>query len=175
MVSAIKVGGRRLYDLAREGTEVEREARSVEIHELEILDVGPPPYPEVEMRVRCGKGAYIRSLADDIARALGGGAHLIALRRAAVGALTLDDAVPLDDLETAWQSAVVSPSRGLAHLPEVTVGPEVAESVLHGARFAHRLHDTAVDGPFRVLDGDGRLLAVYRNAEQGSRAEVVLG
>ena len=67
MVSALKKDGRRLYALAREGQIVEREARLVEVHEMEILSVGAPPYPEVEFRVVCGKGTYVRSLADDMA------------------------------------------------------------------------------------------------------------
>ncbi len=76
MVSALKKDGRRLYELAREGEVVEREARQIEVHELEILSVGPPPYPEVEFRVVCGKGTYVRSLADDMAGVFGGDAHL---------------------------------------------------------------------------------------------------
>ncbi|NIR36571.1 MAG: tRNA pseudouridine(55) synthase, partial [Actinobacteria bacterium] len=64
MVSALKVGGRRLHEIAREGGEVERRPRPVRIHEIEILDVGPGPYPDVSFRVRCGKGTYVRTLAD---------------------------------------------------------------------------------------------------------------
>ncbi|HEY4607246.1 MAG TPA: tRNA pseudouridine(55) synthase TruB, partial [Acidimicrobiia bacterium] len=87
MVSALKHQGRRLYELAREGEVVAREARPVEIHELEIGEVGSGPYPEVEFRVVCGKGTYVRSLADDLAAALGGSAHLTALRRTRTGSL----------------------------------------------------------------------------------------
>ncbi|MEE8497413.1 MAG: tRNA pseudouridine(55) synthase TruB, partial [Acidimicrobiia bacterium] len=76
MVSAVKVGGERLYELARQGIDVEREARTVQIHEIEVVDVSPGPYPEAEIVVRCGSGTYIRTLADDLAQALGGRAHL---------------------------------------------------------------------------------------------------
>ncbi|HAX82171.1 MAG TPA: tRNA pseudouridine(55) synthase TruB, partial [Actinobacteria bacterium] len=75
MVSAIKVEGRRLYQLARSGVEVDRPARPVEIHSLDLVEVTPGMYPQVSFRVTCGSGTYIRVLADDMARALGGRAH----------------------------------------------------------------------------------------------------
>ena len=81
MVSARKVEGRRLYDLAREGKEVEREARTVEVHAFDLVDFAPSDYPEATFRIRCGSGTYVRTLADDLARSLGGRAHLTALRR----------------------------------------------------------------------------------------------
>jgi tRNA pseudouridine55 synthase len=176
MVSALKVGGRRLYDLAREGTEVEREARPVHIDELEILDVGPPPYPEVEMRVRCGKGTYIRSLADDIAAALGGCAHLTALRRTWVGSFGLADALPMDELPDRWYDALIPPSDGLAHLPSVVVDEETETAIRHGARFVRPLLEGHPEGsPYRVNSVAGTLIAVYANAGSGSRAGVVIG
>ncbi|HEU4895162.1 MAG TPA: tRNA pseudouridine(55) synthase TruB, partial [Acidimicrobiia bacterium] len=97
MVSALKMDGRRLYELAREGEVVERDARSVLVHELEILSVGVPPYPEVEFRVVCGKGTYVRSLADDMAGALGGSAHLTSLRRTRIGSLRASQGVTIED------------------------------------------------------------------------------
>lgn len=164
-----------MYELAREGSEVEREARPVVVHDIEIVDVGPPPYPEVEMRVSCGKGTYIRSLADDIASALGGRAHLTALRRTAVGRFTLDMAIPVDELESRWAEMLVSPRAGLSDLPAVVVTDDDARAVAHGMRFAHRLApDVADDTPFCVVGGDDRLLAVYRNGPNGSRADVVI-
>ncbi len=72
MVSARKVSGKRLYELAREGIEVEREARPVTIHELDLVDFAPSDYPELWFRVKCSTGTYVRTLVDDIARALGG-------------------------------------------------------------------------------------------------------
>ena len=126
------------------------------------------------MRVVCGKGTYVRSLADDIAAALGGRAHLISLRRTRVGGFTLDQALDLDEIENRWPAALVSPGRGLAHLPAVTVSDQDARSVSHGVRFAHRLMDDVGDEAFCVLGDDGRLLAVYRNDRTGSRAEVVM-
>jgi tRNA pseudouridine55 synthase len=175
MVSALKVGGRRLYELAREGTEVERAARPVEVYELEILDVGPPPFPDVELRVRCGKGTYIRSLADDLARTLGGGAHLIALRRTAVGSFVLPAALAVDELPARWKDCLIPPSTGLGHLPSITVENSIADGIRHGRKFGRPLLDGVLDGaPYRVLSETGDLVAVYANAGSVSKPEVVL-
>ncbi len=175
MVSALKVDGRRLYELAREGVEVEREARPVEIYELELLDATPGPYPQVRFRVVCGKGTYVRTLADDIAAALGGRAHLTALRRTRVGSITLDDAYTLADLEGGWEDAILDPASGLRDLPGVVVDPDTARGVSHGIRFARSPAPEIPDGvPFRVLDDSGRLLAVYRASGEKAVPEVVV-
>lgn len=176
MVSALKVEGRRLYELAREGTEVTREARPVDIFELEILEVSPGPYPEVRFRVVCGKGTYVRVLADDMARALGGRAHLTALRRTRTGSLTVaDHGVKLDELEESWEGALLSPARGLGDLPAAIADENTAIGVGNGVRFAHNPCEEASDGDvFRVLDEERRLLAVYRAKGQGAVPEVVL-
>ncbi len=174
MVSAVRHQGRRLYELARSGEVVDREARPVTVHSLEILGVGPGPYPEVEFRVVCGKGTYVRTLADDLAVSLGGRAHLSSLRRLRVGSLSVEDAVTIADLAT-WQDRLLNPSQALCDLPEVRVGPETATGVRHGVRFvaAEAFADTG-PGPYRVVDGHGELLAVYRRAGEWAMPEVVL-
>lgn len=96
MYSALKVGGKKLYELAREGKSVERQARPVRILELEILQI---ELPVVKMRVVCSKGTYIRTLCDDIGRALGCGGAMKSLERTRVGAFTLEDAVTLGKLQ----------------------------------------------------------------------------
>jgi tRNA pseudouridine55 synthase len=178
MVSARKVEGRRLYELAREGATVEREARRVTISEIEILDFSPCDYPDVLFRCRCSTGTYVRSLADDIGRALGGRAHLSALRRHRIGSLTVDEARPLGELAESLpeglDDALVSPSAGLADLPAVVVGEDAATGVRHGVVFPAAVLD-GPQGPFRVLDESGRLLAVYSGDGSRARAEVVLG
>jgi tRNA pseudouridine55 synthase len=174
MVSALKHQGRRLYELARRGEVVEREARPVEVFELEILSVGPGPYPEVDFRVVCGKGTYVRSLAADMAFVLGGSAHLTALRRTRIGSLEVDVfGVALDDLE-GWEERLLSPSDALADLPAVTVGPETAEGVSNGVRFLGGELVDAPDGSVRVLDDEGELLAIYRSSGGQAIPEVVL-
>lgn len=176
MVSALKVGGRRLHDLARQGVEVEREARPVEVHSLDIFEVTPGPYPEVELGVVCGKGTYVRVLADDIARALGGRSHLIQLRRVRIGSLRVEDAVTLDELEAGgWEEAMLDPVEGLADLPRVDVDERTAAGVANGMRFAPTPAPEVPEGvPFRVVGGGGELLAVYANRSGTAAAEVVL-
>ncbi|MFA6550224.1 MAG: tRNA pseudouridine(55) synthase TruB [Candidatus Gracilibacteria bacterium] len=96
--SAIKIKGRRAYDYARKGVEVELTMRKVKVYDVEIVDY---KWPDLDIRVRCGKGTYIRSLAFDIGEKLGCGAYLQELRREAVGGFSVDKAAKLEDLKVA--------------------------------------------------------------------------
>jgi tRNA pseudouridine55 synthase len=178
MVSARKVEGRRLYELAREGIEVEREARTVEISSLDLLDFAPSDYPEVSFRVVCSKGTYVRTLADDMARALGGRAHLTSLRRLRNGSLRVDDAHSVGEVAAAgpgWRDLALPAAAGLPDLPQVTVGDDTAVAVRNGVVFpAAALVDGVPDGPLGLVDGTGALLAVYRVGAGRAKAEVVL-
>lgn len=159
MVSAVKVDGKRLHQLAREGKEVEREPRPVTIRSLEVTE-GPAGEPLVfTMAVSCSSGTYVRTLAADLGTALGGGAHLRNLRRTAVGPYTLDDAVPLEQVGP----EVVRPMiEAVRHLDRVDVDDEVAAAVAVG-----KVLDRAAlgvgegDGPWAVVGDGERLLAVY--------------
>ncbi len=175
MVSALKHEGRRLYELAREGTVIEREARPVDVYELEILSVGAGPYPEVDFRVVCGKGTYVRSLADDLAAALGGSAHLTSLRRTRIGSLSLSEhGIAVDELET-WEQKILTPTEALADLPLVIVGRKTAQGVRHGMRFVGgEIIDGPEDTPLRVLDESGDLIAIYVRHGDQARPEVVI-
>ena len=156
MVSALKVGGRRLHELAREGVEVEREARPVTVHRYEV--VGPGPDPSTFMiDVRCSSGTYVRTLAADLGEALGGGAHLRDLRRTAIGSFSVADAVPLDELGPAH---VLSAVDALRDYPMVEVDEDAARDVSHGKR----LPDVPA-GTVRVAGPDGRLLAMYEDGK----------
>jgi tRNA pseudouridine55 synthase len=95
LFSAIRIDGKRAYEKARKGSDEEPDAREIEIMELEILSYNAP---DLEIRVRCGKGTYIRSLARDLGRACQSGAHLIALRRTRSGEYSVNDANNLEDL-----------------------------------------------------------------------------
>jgi tRNA pseudouridine55 synthase len=150
------------------------------VHQLELEDFAPGEYPEAVLRVLCGKGTYIRVLADDLARAMGGRAHLTELRRTAVGSLRVSSAAPLDtlgaDIATRGLEAnLLAPAEALGDLPWVTVDSATGYGVRHGARFARgvRPGEPCV-GPFRVLDESGRLLAVYREEGRLAVPEVVL-
>lgn len=179
MVSARKVEGRRLYELAREGKEVERESRPVTIYSLELTDFAPSDYPQVEFRVRCSKGTYVRTLADDLARALGGRAHLTELRRTRNGGLSAANAHSLESIASAaaeddWQRLVLDPIDGLPDLALVEVDSGVAQAVANGVPLAGTVVAGVESGFVRVAGPEHRLLGVYRVA--GSRAvpEVVI-
>jgi tRNA pseudouridine55 synthase len=179
MVSARKVEGRRLYELAREGREVEREARPVTIYSLELLDYAPSDYPQVEFRVRCSKGTYVRTLADDMARALGGRAHLTELRRTRNGGLSAADAHSVEAIAAAagggeWASLLLDPLDGLPDLPLVDVDADIARAVANGVPLAGSVLGKAESGFVRVAGPQHRLLGVYR--VEGSRAvpEVII-
>lgn len=181
MVSALKVGGKRLHELARQGIEVEREARPVEIHSLQVLDVRSGEYSEAVIRVVCAKGTYVRVLADDLARALGGRAHLTALRRLRTGSLSVEDAVTLDRLDElgqagAWSNVMLSPFEALSAIPFSLLRAEVADRVRNGARLT--LEEVAGDwseGDYvRLADTSEELLAVHRLVAGTWVPEVVL-
>lgn len=129
MYSAIKKDGQPLYELARQGLEVEREARSVVIHELELEDFRPGQTAELDLRVHCSKGTYVRTLAEDLGATLGCGGHVVALRRTGAGPFDEGDCVSLDQLEAlhgqrdfAVMAELLLPVEAmLEELPEVRV------------------------------------------------------
>ncbi len=180
MVSARKVEGQRLYEMARRGEVVEREARPVTIHEFELTDFAPSDYPEVTFRVVCSTGTYVRTLGDDIARALGGRAHLTALRRVRNGSLDVGRAVSVESVvESATAGTldeiVVDPNEALASLPLFTVDDATAFKVRNGVRLANEIASELDDGALvRVVDANQRLLAVYRRDQQQLVPEVVV-
>lgn len=173
MVSALKQGGRRLHELAREGTVVERPPRAVTIEELHVTDVTTGDYPEVAFWVRCGSGTYIRSLADDIARALGGRAHLTALRRTENGGHTVESAATIAELEADLTGAVLSPRAGLPEIQELALDDRTVAAVRNGAALPVEPGGELDVGPVRLVYG-GQLVAVYRNDGTDLKAEVVL-
>lgn len=160
MVSAIKIDGKRLHELARKGIEVERPPRPVTIHSLDVLP-GPADESNVfTMAVSCSSGTYIRTLAADIGTALGGGAHLRNLRRTSVGPFTLGEAVAL---EKVGPDVVLPMVEAVRHLDSVVVSAEVAEEVKVGKVLARHVLAVSGDGsgPFAVLADQQTLLAVY--------------
>ncbi len=166
MVSALKVDGRRLHELAREGVEVEREARPVTVRSFGLDEV--PGEPGVlRASVTCSSGTYVRSLAADLGRALGGGAHLRALRRTSVGGFTLDDAVALESLTPDHLLPVAA---AVGHLASLTVDGDVATAVGHGKVLERDALGVEGDGPWAVVAPDGTLLAVYA-AHRGTTAK----
>lgn len=151
MHSALKRDGKPLYEYARAGVTLEREARRVTIHALELLDYRPP---FLDLRVSCSKGTYIRVLGEDIGAALGCGAHLQTLRRTGVGRLNIDQALPLERLgalsESERASLLAPVDALLSSFPALHLPPALAERFLHGQRLALGKEGIAMPGPGRV-------------------------
>ena len=157
MVSAVKVGGRRLHDLARQGVEVERDARPVTVYRFAIEP--DPVRPGVyRAEVECSSGTYVRVLAHDLGIALGGGAHLADLRRTRIGSFAEAEARPLDRIDV---DAVLTPAQAMRDLEHVIVEPPVAASIRTGLPLDRVPLGAAGDGPWAMLDERGNLLAVY--------------
>jgi tRNA pseudouridine55 synthase len=152
MVSAVKVGGKRLHELARAGVEVEREARPVTVHRFEVAATDSPLVFAIE--VECSSGTYIRTLAADLGTALGGGAHLRNLRRTAIGSFTLADAGPLAT------AGVLTPAQALRDYPSVEIDAGARALVSHG-----RPVPGLPSGTVGLLDADGELVAVYEDGK----------
>jgi tRNA pseudouridine55 synthase len=176
MVSALKVGGQKLYELARAGKEIERAPRPVRIDELVVEEFVDGPFPEATIRVACSSGTYIRTLAADLGAALGGTAHLGTLRRLRVGTFGLADAVPVETIEADPDAMVRAPADAMRDLPRVDVDDEQARAVAHGAKFpvGEFLGESDAPGPFAVVDASGTLLAVYERRGSGVKPAVVV-
>jgi tRNA pseudouridine55 synthase len=166
MVSAVKVGGRRLHELAREGIEIERDARPVTVHRFDLFD--GPEAGVLRTEVECSSGTYIRTLAADLGHLLGGGAHLRNLRRTAIGSFTLDEATTIES------ATPLSMPEALRDLSRVTVDDDVAALVRNGRVLD--LEALGVDGdpPWPLLAADGTLLAVYEPVADGRAKPTVV-
>ena len=140
------------------------------------LEFAPGPYPEIEISVTCGSGTYIRTLADDLARALGGRAHLAALRRTTIGNRTVDAATTVEDLDSLEDPAtqLLPMAVGLDELGEVVIDEETVPGVSNGVVFPAGALGVIEPGSYRVTDEGGRLLAVYVSDGRRAKPEVVL-
>jgi tRNA pseudouridine55 synthase len=171
-VSAIKVDGRRAYELVRAGELVELEPRRVRIDEIVVHDVvqtGPDQPVDVRVTVRCSSGTYIRAIARDLGERLGVGGHLTALRRTAVGPYGLDAAQTLEQLE---EDVVVLPIGDAARqaFPSRDLDEEHAADVGYGRKLAL---DLGQDGPVALFAPDGGFLALYEQDGDLARAVAV--
>lgn len=166
--SAIKVGGEPSYKLARAGRPVTLRPRKTVIESIELLSFRTP---DVEIDVRCGKGTYIRTLADDLGGLLGCGAHLTALRRTSVGPFSAEEGTSLERLQAAfedgsWQELLLPLDYGLAHIPAVYLDMESEKDVRHGCALDARLRAferaAAAEGGERrrAYGEDGAFIAV---------------
>jgi tRNA pseudouridine55 synthase len=167
MVSAKKVGGRRLHELAREGAEVDRSAVTVQVTRFDVGELAEgsgPGQPQVfAVDVACSSGTYIRSLVADLGAALGGGAHLRNLRRHSIGPFSVDEALPIEQLTP---EDVLPPLEAFRGRLAVKVDDEVAAAVRHGRVLPDEVvgaesRREAPSGPWPLVDTTGDLVAVY--------------
>ena len=163
MYSAIKVDGKKLYDLARDGKTIERKARDITIERLHIISWSPPI---LELDVVCSSGTYIRSLAYDIGQALGVGAYLSGLERVASGNFHVDSSVMLDTImnDDHWHQHMISPQDALSDRPSITLTNEQLQRIQNG-QFIERTNDTEVEAMFAYTD-EGQFAAILTPRDQ---------
>lgn len=168
MYSALKVNGRKLYELARAGREVERKARPVRIEELEVLHV---EMPVLRMRIVCSKGTYIRTLCDDIGKKAGCGAVMETLQRTRVGRFRIEEAMTLSEVEAALaegklDSSIVPPDEMFSGLNRIKVRSDYVRQLQNGNCLVWKMTDACegiADGEqLRVYDERGLFFGIYR-------------
>lgn len=167
MYSAIKVNGQRLYKLARAGIEVQRNARTVEIYDIQIECIA---LPRVVLVVECGRGVYMRSLAHDLGQALGCGGYVTDLVRQYSGGFSVEESITLEQLEAAceapsgWQLYLYPIDWALRELRSITVSPHAEQYIRHGqsVSLGRAGHDASYLEQFRAYTSDGRFLALVR-------------
>ena len=159
MYSAIKIGGQKLYDLARQGKEVERKPRRITIYELELLEqVSPADY---RLRVLCSKGTYIRTLCHDIGQALGCGGCMSSLRRTMAAGYTIADAVTIEDVQKQGERLLRDADTLFRDCGEYRLQTEKQEKLCrNGNPFA--VKEALADGEYRVYGTDGTFLCLSR-------------
>ena len=168
MFSAIKIGGQKLYDLARKGQEVERKSRRITIYELELLtQTGENEYL---LRVLCSKGTYVRTLCHDIGAALGCGGCMSSLRRTMAAGFTLADAVTLDDVQTRGEELLRDVDSLFADSPAYHIRHAKVESLCRNGN-AFVVHEDLPAGTYRVYGMDGTFLCLSR-LENGTMTSV---
>jgi tRNA pseudouridine55 synthase len=160
--SAVKVGGRKLYEAARSGERLEAPPRLVTVLAFNLRRYDPPRF---DFRVRCSGGTYVRSLVADVGERLGCGAHLTALRRTAIGPFRIEDAHPPD-----LPGALLPVDAAVSHLVAVTLPEEEARVAAHGSV----LGPAGITGPYRALGPDGKLIGIYRDSGAKAIPEVIL-
>ena len=160
--SAVKVGGRKLYEAARKGDRVEAPKRRVVVSRFDLLRFAGTDFDFLAV---CSSGTYVRVLAADVGEHLGCGAHLARLVRTRIGPFKLADAAPADQPD-----ALMPVERSVAHLPRVDLDPNEAAAAIHG----RPLGPAGIEGPYAVFDPDSRLIGVYRDEGARARPDVIL-
>ncbi|CAH1193482.1 tRNA pseudouridine synthase B [Paenibacillus auburnensis] len=180
MYSAVKVDGKRLYELAREGKTVERKSREVEIYEIEMTDmVWNGNYPDITFRVLCSKGTYIRTLCVDIGRALGLPGVMVELTRTMSAGISASHCLTLEQIAEHKEAGtleqhLIAADEAISHLPRHSVIDEKKKAAMQGQRLSIRYVAPEVkqSGDFRLYDLQGEFLGIYKLEESGAIAPV---
>lgn len=180
MYSAVKVDGKRLYELAREGKTVERKSREVEIYEIEMTEmVYNANYPDITFRVLCSKGTYIRTLCVDIGRALGLPGVMVKLERTMSAGISADHCLTLEQIAEykaagTLENHLIAADEAISHLPRHSVIDEKKKAALQGQRLSSRYVAPEVKqaGNFRLYDLQGDFLGIYGLDDTGAIAPV---
>ena len=160
--SAVKVGGRKLYEAARRGEILEAAPRPIRVDAFELLAMRGP---EVDFRVTCSGGTYVRVLLSDVGTVVGSGAHLSRLRRTAIGSLEVIEAV-----DPALAETVLPLERAIEHLPRLDLSSEEARAASHG----RILGPAGIAGPYAVFAPEGAFIGVYEDDGTKARPQVIL-
>ncbi|KKO53301.1 tRNA pseudouridine(55) synthase TruB [Paenibacillus sp. DMB20] len=174
MYSAVKVDGKRLYELAREGKTVERKSRSVSIYEIEMTGFDEQgSHTDISFRVLCSKGTYIRTLCVDIGRKLGLPSVMVKLERTLSAGIASSKCLTLEQIERYMEEGtlgakLIPADEAIAHLPAHTVSDEKKAAALQGQRLSGRAVTPPVEHPdnLRLYDGEGRFLGIFRRQEE---------
>jgi len=174
MYSALKVNGKKLYELAREGIEIEREARSITIHDIKVLEIN---LPYVKMEVNCSKGTYIRSLCYDIGEKLGCGAMMSALERTATGKFTKENSINIESLNKENIYDYIIPiENAFLNYPKVVANIKFKTLLLNGVILKDKsfTSDILKDEIYRVYDEENSLVGIGRKNDVGFKLIKVL-
>jgi len=161
--SALKIRGRRAYDLARRGQTVDLQPRSVHVYAIRLLAYD---YPELQLEITCGSGTYIRSLGRDLARSLGTGAVMSGLQRTAIGPFRVEDACPLDALtDQTLADRLLAPRLAIADLPTIELADDQIRRILHGQTIENDWQCSGEE--IAALDRSGHLIAILTPRHRG--------
>jgi len=169
MYSAIKINGKKLYELAREGKEVERKARKIKIFDIKIMSFNPPD--KFTIKVDCSKGTYIRTLCGDIGEKLGCGAYMSSLERTKSGSFVKENSITLDELKEKCengdaQSVLLSMEKAVEGYKKITVAPKAEKLLYNGAKIYEYFFDNAQNVKMgetaAVFDSEGTLVGLYK-------------
>ena len=163
--SAVKLGGRRAYELARKGEIVELQPRTIEVYHMEVTRYD---FPELELKIRCGSGTYVRSLGRDLAKSLSSEAVMSALQRTAIGPYSVSKSIPIEELsETTLSENLLNPLSAVEHLPKHLVQISELKEISHGRTIPAPDSLVSKDETITAVNAEGEIVALMREKRPG--------